>query len=55
MLEGDERRLTQVLNNLVSNAIKYSPEGGVIEIFGQSYPDYVTVSVRDNGIGIPYS
>jgi signal transduction histidine kinase len=50
---GDERRLTQVLNNLVSNAIKYSPDGGKILIKGDVHPDYVTVSVRDEGIGVP--
>lgn len=50
---GDERRLTQVFNNLISNAIKYSPDGGEIEISGQVHSDYVTVSVRDEGIGIP--
>lgn len=50
---GDERRLTQVLNNLVSNAIKYSPDGGKILITGKTHPQYVTVSVRDDGIGIP--
>jgi len=50
---GDERRLTQVLNNLVSNAIKYSPDGGEVLIKGEVHPRYVTVSVKDNGIGIP--
>ena len=50
---GDERRLTQVFNNLLSNAIKYSPDGGQIEISGQLHGDFVTVSVRDEGIGIP--
>ncbi|MEZ4518308.1 MAG: HAMP domain-containing sensor histidine kinase [Chloroflexota bacterium] len=50
---GDERRLTQVLNNLVSNAIKYSPDGGSIAISGAAYPEYVTTSVKDEGIGIP--
>jgi len=50
---GDERRLTQVFNNLIANAIKYSPDGGEIEISGQVHSDYVTVSVRDEGIGIP--
>ena len=49
---GDERRLTQVLNNLVSNAIKYSPEGGKIAIVGEVHPQHVTVSVCDEGIGI---
>ncbi|MFZ0544466.1 MAG: ATP-binding protein, partial [Candidatus Promineifilaceae bacterium] len=50
---GDERRLTQVFFNLISNAIKYSPDGGEIEISGEVHSDYVTVSVRDEGIGIP--
>jgi signal transduction histidine kinase len=38
---------------LVSNAIKYSPEGGRISIVGEVYPEHVTVSVCDEGIGIP--
>jgi PAS domain S-box-containing protein len=50
---GDERRLTQVLNNLVSNAIKYSPDGGKISMTGAVYLQHVTVSVCDSGIGIP--
>jgi signal transduction histidine kinase len=53
LVVGDERRLTQVLNNLVSNAIKYSPDGGPIVISGQVHPQHVTISVRDSGIGIP--
>lgn len=50
---GDERRLTQVMNNLVSNAIKYSPDGGMIKVWGEVHSNYVTVSVADEGIGIP--
>ena len=42
---GDQRRLTQVLNNLVSNAIKYSPDGGEIVVAGAAHPEHVTVSV----------
>ena len=53
IVRGDERRLTQVFNNLVSNAIKYSPAGGPIVLAGQTHGDYVTVSVRDEVIGIP--
>ena len=53
LVRGDERRLTQVFNNLISNAIKYSPEGGRIEVVGRVHADYVTVSIRDQGIGIP--
>lgn len=51
--QGDEARLRQVLDNLISNAIKYSPEGGTITVGGEMDNQYVTVFVRDQGIGIP--
>jgi PAS domain S-box-containing protein len=53
IISGDEERLRQVFNNLVSNAIKYAPEGGEIRIGGWSDGDHVTVYVADQGIGIP--
>jgi PAS domain S-box-containing protein len=50
---GDAVRLRQVIDNLVNNAIKYSPKGGEIRISG-TYDDHsVTVAVSDPGIGIP--
>ena len=51
-LMGDRDRLNQVLTNLVSNAIRYTPRGGEIEV--QAYPvdGAVRVDVRDTGIGI---
>ncbi len=52
-VQGDPLRLEQVLNNLVSNAIKYSPEGGRIRIRGEVRPGEVIISVSDEGIGIP--
>lgn len=52
-IRADERRLVQVFNNLVGNAIKYSPDGGRIHLSGASHPGHVTVSVQDEGIGIP--
>lgn len=50
----DPRRMEQVLSNLISNAIKYSPEGGPIEIaLGEDVERQgVILSVRDHGIGI---
>ena len=50
----DPDRLDQVLTNLISNAVKYSPEGGVITIsVGIREEDQVELSVADQGIGIP--
>ena len=51
-VEGDAMRLAQVLGNLIMNAIKYSPDGGPIEITAESQEDRGWVSVRDWGIGI---
>jgi len=53
VVAGDPGRLEQVLNNLVSNAIKYSPDGGTIEISGRVLPNEVVVTVSDQGVGIP--
>ena len=50
---GDEERLRQVFNNVVSNAIKYSPAGGEIRVGGWSDQASATVYVADQGIGIP--
>jgi signal transduction histidine kinase len=49
---GDEDRLGQVFNNLISNAIKYSPEGGEICISGQARPEQVIVCISDQGEGV---
>jgi CheY-like chemotaxis protein/two-component sensor histidine kinase len=49
---GDRDRLGQVLANLVSNAVKYSPEGGTITVRAQAHDGMVIVSVADQGIGI---
>lgn len=49
---ADEDRISQVLSNLVSNAIKYSPDGGEIKITGKVMPEYVVICVSDQGPGI---
>ncbi len=50
---ADPERLRQVVQNLLSNAIKYSPGGGKVEVETGLEGKYVTISVRDEGIGIP--
>lgn len=52
-LQGDAERLTQVFGNLLSNAAKYTPPGGDIELFVEPAKDIVDITVRDNGSGIP--
>lgn len=50
---ADEERIREVLENLVNNAVKYSPEGGTIWVGGWVDQDKVYVYVVDQGIGIP--
>ena len=49
---GDRTRLRQLFLNLVTNAIKYTPQGGKVELGLGQHPDNVTFAVRDTGIGI---
>jgi signal transduction histidine kinase len=51
-VSGDPARLTQVVDNLLTNAIKYTPPGGEINIRVWSERDEVVLSVRDNGAGM---
>lgn len=52
VVEADPVRLNQVFTNLVSNAIKYSPHGGAVEIRARREAGRAVVEVRDEGIGI---
>lgn len=54
LITGDRERLEQVIINIASNAVKYTPENGRIEMRAACYgDDRVRITVRDNGIGIP--
>ncbi len=50
---GDRARLEQVLENIVDNALRYSPEGGDVDVSVDVEEDTAIVSVRDRGVGIP--
>lgn len=53
VISGDQKRLHQVIYNLVSNAIKYSAAGGQIRISVADGPETASLMVEDQGIGIP--
>lgn len=53
IVSGDESRLKRLIDNLVDNAISFSPEGGVIEIRAAAVGDEVLVSIQDEGPGVP--
>jgi signal transduction histidine kinase len=52
LIDADPLRIKQVLRNIVNNAIKYSPEGGMVVIRGEARPTDVVVSIADQGRGI---
>jgi len=54
-LDCDPLRISQVINNLLNNAIKYSPNGGRINVILSAEPEDVVLQVKDEGIGIAES
>lgn len=52
IIDADPQRIAQVLRNLIDNAIKYSPDGGLIVVRGENHDHEVIVSVSDQGVGI---
>ncbi len=52
-VHGDSARLTQVLGNLLTNAAKYTASGGLIQLQVECHAPQVTITVQDNGSGIP--
>ena len=53
LVEIDPDKLTQVIDNIISNALKYSPEGGKVTFKIKEQDDEVIVSIADQGVGIP--
>ena len=52
-IRADRNLLTYVFDNLVANAVKYSPEGSTVAVFGEIVGGDAVISVSDHGIGIP--
>src|SRR5262249_18359090 len=52
-IAGDRRRLTEVVQNLLDNAIQYAPSGGQIIVTAVAKDSEVVIAVADTGIGIP--
>lgn len=52
LIRADPRSMEEVFNNLVSNAINYSPDGGRVAVTALSHGDYLEVRVSDTGVGI---
>jgi two-component system sensor histidine kinase VicK len=52
-LNTDDVKFLQVFNNLLSNAVKWSPAGSKVEIYLTAHDDKFTLTVKDNGVGIP--
>jgi len=52
-VEGDAEKVRQILSNLVDNAVKYSPDGGRVEVTIEPQGDSIRFAVSDEGIGIP--
>jgi len=50
---GDRSRLIQVMNNLLSNALKFSGQGGAVQVRVETFGDRIRISVQDEGMGIP--
>ena len=53
LAEGDRERITQVIINIISNAIKYNKKDGSVRVTCEKEGDFACVTVADTGIGIP--
>ena len=52
-VDADDSKTAIVLSNLVKNAVTFTNQGGYVIIRGERHPDFIKVTVEDNGVGIP--
>lgn len=50
---ADKNAISTVIRNLVSNAVKFTPQGGLIEVSCTEWQDSIEISIKDNGVGMP--
>ncbi len=53
LIEADEKQLLTAIENVIGNAIKYTPDEGTVYIVGRELEDAIDIVIRDTGIGIP--
>ncbi|MGD9162897.1 MAG: response regulator [Desulfobacteraceae bacterium] len=54
-VQADPKRIEEVFSNLITNAINYSPEGGIVTVSAHCLSDYMEIRISDTGVGIPGS
>jgi two-component system, OmpR family, phosphate regulon sensor histidine kinase PhoR len=52
-VQADPKNMEEVLNNLLSNAINYSPNGGTVAVRARGLGEFIEIQVKDTGVGIP--
>jgi two-component system phosphate regulon sensor histidine kinase PhoR len=52
-VQADPKNMEEIFNNLITNAINYSPEGGKVSITAKGLGEYNEIKVEDTGVGIP--
>jgi len=53
VIPADAEKIRQILTNLISNALKFTPSGGTIRIWARNHIEFIQISVQDTGVGIP--
>ncbi len=52
-VQADPKRIEEIFNNLITNAINYSPDGGHVTVTARGFGEYIEIKISDTGVGIP--